>query len=143
MKYVLGAIVILVMTVSCHAQKIQGVTAEDVYHEMDKRGMNLWQGWEAGKYVWKLNMWNGDIHYFVLIRSNDSLSVEDVYARVKADSTKADVLNSQQFFRIVAATPYSCSDPEHVEKWLTDNYENAESTIVSKGVGDESSHNQQ
>lgn len=130
MRTALGAFFIIVLSMTSHAQKIPGVTAEDVYHKMDQRGMRLWQGWEAGKYVWKLNMVYGDIDYYVLIRSDDSLSVEEAYARVKADSIRTDVLDTQQFLRIVAATPYDGSNPELVEKWITENYEKPESRII-------------
>lgn len=135
MKIGIMGIILLLGAVQAAAQppvagRIPGVDPKDVHHTLNEHGMFLWSEWDSGRFFTRLCMQYGGIDYRIEIAGPDERSVDSVWVEVRADSTCTDVLNCQQFFRVVAATPYVGSDPEQVEEWITDFYCNEETRNV-------------
>jgi len=130
-------LLLVITTYSCSSQeqeKIEadaaifpGVAPADVYYKLADAGMLLSQEYDENQCHTTLTQFYGGIQYDIDIMGPDCNSVDSVWVAVKADPELKDVLNSQQFFRIIAATSYEGSDPEGIEEWLTEHYREAES----------------
>ncbi|MFA6233835.1 MAG: hypothetical protein WC824_06555 [Bacteroidota bacterium] len=121
-------LILILASIGACAQKeddgiaIPGVTPSDVYHSYPDEGMLMHESWNRTTYRTILTAYMGGIQYDIVIIGRNASVVDSVWVGLKADSTLSNALKSQQYFRVVAATPYEGSDPDGIEKWLTDHY---------------------
>jgi hypothetical protein len=105
---------------------IPGVTPADVYHKYPDRGMFMYRKEDSAACRTILTMSSGGIDYDIKIFGRNASVVDSVWVGLKANPKRADALRSQQFFRVVAATPYDGSNPDWIEGWLTDHFNDRE-----------------
>ncbi len=111
---------------------IPGVTPADVYHKYPSHGMFMYETADSASFRTILAMSSGGIDYDIRIFGRNSSVVDSVWVGLKADSGRANALKSQQYFRVVAATPYDGSNPDWIESWLTDHFNDTEA-VTSVG----------